>query len=677
MAGAASQHVATKACTECQKRKTRCIVINNGQPCRYCARAGKTCTVAEPPVRTPLTRKNLEAVEARCRRLARLVHSLDPTINIEEAMSKDDIATDTIQSIGVSTDDYSPTADRADGWREPNFEHVGDSDGMASLPQVNNGRAFLGSSSGSFLYQQATQLAGIQAASTSSITGRRDTREQLSLSRASQIFPLAEQRLTASFRSAYLVDVYFVCYNVPCPILHEPTFRQGLSRRAGMKQDEWFPLQYQLVLAMGYWIIGGDEGLQVSFYQAARAQLSLECFESGSLSLVQALLLIGNYLQKRDRPNTGYNYVGLAGRMAIGLGLHRKPTDTGTYSNMQLEIRRRIFWTLFSLESGFALTTGRPALLEETATDLSFPSNIDDEDPSSVDIRDRPTSCSAMIAQSQLAIIANRLHKDVINGKSTLADLYACKKSVDESFTIWRTQLPRYFFDARVPDWFRGPRAMILWKEQNLRMIFWRACRRSNCGYLNGEEAALRASETAIESIRDVSDFHNIHSTLLNQNIAWYSTYFIFQSALVIILGHLEALRASRPATETSRRNQDMLELARNSLRALSTWTPAAKRCGFVLETLARAVATTVPNASATAGSSNNVQIEHAPGVSFSGQTPGDTATNDFLSQMGIVGNDTMPDQFDTSFDVLFQQMQNFEGDWTQDFSDLGFNDFS
>ena len=47
-------------------------------------------------------------------------------------------------------------------------------------------------------------------------------------------------------------------------------------------------------------------------------------FESVSLTLVQALVLISNFTQKRNKPNTGWNYLGLAVRMALSLALHRE-----------------------------------------------------------------------------------------------------------------------------------------------------------------------------------------------------------------------------------------------------------------------------------------------------------------------------------------------------------------
>ncbi|KAE8372499.1 hypothetical protein BDV26DRAFT_98803 [Aspergillus bertholletiae] len=42
------------ACTECQKRKSKC---SGSAPCSYCARSSKPCTFSGPPQRTPLTRQ--------------------------------------------------------------------------------------------------------------------------------------------------------------------------------------------------------------------------------------------------------------------------------------------------------------------------------------------------------------------------------------------------------------------------------------------------------------------------------------------------------------------------------------------------------------------------------------------------------------------------------------------
>lgn len=58
-----------RACLQCQKRKTRCVSNAANATCSYCAKMSKACVFETPPTRTPLTRRNLDAAEARCKEL--------------------------------------------------------------------------------------------------------------------------------------------------------------------------------------------------------------------------------------------------------------------------------------------------------------------------------------------------------------------------------------------------------------------------------------------------------------------------------------------------------------------------------------------------------------------------------------------------------------------------------
>lgn len=79
-----------------------------------------------------------------------------------------------------------------------------------------------------------------------------------------------------------------------------------------------------------------------------------------------------------DRPNTGYNLIGIAYRMALGLGLHREVPSRIQTDNLARERRRQVFWTLYCFDSGFSITTGRPTTISDAFIDARFPRNIDD-----------------------------------------------------------------------------------------------------------------------------------------------------------------------------------------------------------------------------------------------------------------------------------------------------------
>lgn len=187
-------------------------------------------------------------------------------------------------------------------------------------------------------------------------------------------------RLLLSQVASQLIDAYFERYNTCYPVIREETFRDKLNARKahGSLQSSPWRVLYYMILTIGHWVSSTEtEHAHAPYYSAARSGLSLHMLESGKMEAIQAFLLMGNYLQKRDRTNTGYNFIGLACRMAYGLGLHRELQNHD--SSIDQEERRRLFWTMYSFESGFNITTGRPPTLIDGFIDTQIPLNIDDK----------------------------------------------------------------------------------------------------------------------------------------------------------------------------------------------------------------------------------------------------------------------------------------------------------
>lgn len=134
-----------------------------------------------------------------------------------------------------------------------------------------------------------------------------------------------------------------------------------------------------MVLALGQWLLSsGPDQAQRSYYAVARSLFTVQMLEAGTLGTVQALILMGNYLQKMDRPNTGYNLIGIAHRMSIGLGLYRETPSRGQQNVLARERRRQVFWTLYCFDSGFSITTGRPTTISDAFIDARLPRNVSD-----------------------------------------------------------------------------------------------------------------------------------------------------------------------------------------------------------------------------------------------------------------------------------------------------------
>ncbi len=178
-----------------------------------------------------------------------------------------------------------------------------------------------------------------------------------------------------------LIDAYFSNYHTTYPFLHEATFRAQYSELVKRPEKHSWHMLLNTVLALGAWTTGDENSdLDDVFYrEASRYSHDHSIFESGSLTLVQALILLSNYVQKRNKPNTGWNYLGLAVRMALSLGFHREFPEW-KISLLQREMRRRVWWGLFIFDSDASMTFGRAILLpDKDMVDVNHVLNVPDQ----------------------------------------------------------------------------------------------------------------------------------------------------------------------------------------------------------------------------------------------------------------------------------------------------------
>jgi transcriptional regulatory protein GAL4 len=312
------------------------------------------------------------------------------------------------------------------------------------------------------------------------------------------------------------------------------------------------------VLALGAWSIGDDSSdLDITFYQEARGCLQqASVFETGNLTLVQALLLLSNYAQKRNKPNTGWNYLGLAVRMAMSLGLH-KEFPGWKISLLQREIRRRLWWGVFIFDSGAAKTFGRPILLpEDSVMDAKHVLNIHDgaltpvtttlppEEPG-------PTLYSGLIAQARFHLLTNSVYQRLISSPSpTPEETLSLQKPMEE----WYNGLPSYIQHPQqslsvqptniVPENLALVRNRLLWRNWNLTILIyrpillrWAARRWAPSGSIGGPpgtpdggtedpcetECRIRCLQTARLTISSIAEYMDNYVCM--RIGAWYMLY--------------------------------------------------------------------------------------------------------------------------------------------------------
>jgi len=90
-----------------------------------------------------------------------------------------------------------------------------------------------------------------------------------------------------------------------------------------------------------------DDDTAINFYHAA-VNLIPDVISLASIESVQAFLLLGVYSLPIDAAGLSFTYLGIAIKMAVQNGMHRKYSrglDART-----IELRNRIWWTTYTLE---------------------------------------------------------------------------------------------------------------------------------------------------------------------------------------------------------------------------------------------------------------------------------------------------------------------------------------
>ncbi|MCJ1472231.1 hypothetical protein MMC13_000878 [Lambiella insularis] len=549
-----------RACLECRNRKTRCIIRANNDTCAYCFKKSKECIFSERPERTSLTRKNLDAAESRCRELQSIIQQRSEQpgsrwdLNDPDALSTPSQlasgeACDRKESRPLHEVDI-PTG-RSNEWHEQSsLELPTSQDGMASLALPSKDSGYLGSTSGSWLLRSLSTYLS-QDKNTTWEPPQNEGRGSSDLARSSIQFTniVSSSQIGIFAARDHYVNAYFIAYNSSYPIVHERTFREQCVQKAQMPQNDIWHVVYFMVLAIGEWVSGDATEHQSLYYEAAHSRLNFGILESGSMSIVQALLLLGNYLQKRDKPNTAYNVIGLAYRVALGVGLHRElPSGSGICA-FALQQRRLLFWTLYSFDSGFSMTTGRPTLVSDTFIDIRKPVNvIDTSADASIEVLSEvnyPTTYSAIIAQARLAVIANKVYSNFLSVHAC-ADVDDLVATMEQTIQNWRRSLPSFFFAPDVPQWFRGPRQVILWKEANLQIALLLASQRNHVDDEDKMSISTKCQAVALSTILNISQFCLEHIELVHVGLSWYAVYFLLHAFLALGLHQLFKAKSNK-----------------------------------------------------------------------------------------------------------------------------------
>lgn len=178
---------------------------------------------------------------------------------------------------------------------------------------------------------------------------------------------------------------YFISWHPPFPFLHAPTFlllieKMSLQTLSGLEYTD------RIIIRSIMSISAADrrqspleEGCLVPanlLYESIEDALSSMqplLIHPPSLPALQAAVSVQLFLISMLRLNAASRIGGLIVRMSYHLGLHRCPSRFLPFSSTEVNIRRRLFWTIYCIERYLSQALGLPLELKDDDLDVCFP----------------------------------------------------------------------------------------------------------------------------------------------------------------------------------------------------------------------------------------------------------------------------------------------------------------
>lgn len=169
-----------------------------------------------------------------------------------------------------------------------------------------------------------------------------------------------------------------------------------------------------------------DASISIWHYRRCQRLIDDE-LDTPTTFTVQAQILMAIYLHTTSRVSASYNVLGAAVRTAYSLGLHRDPP--ASLGITKVELRRRIWWSLYVLDSKLSMELGRPMVVDLNTSNCQLPA--DDAETARISCLQSYFSTSEMtwltytVHTARLCTIVQSIGADVYNdGSNTSSTLH-------------------------------------------------------------------------------------------------------------------------------------------------------------------------------------------------------------------------------------------------------------
>ncbi|OAL49308.1 hypothetical protein IQ07DRAFT_76934 [Pyrenochaeta sp. DS3sAY3a] len=349
----------TSACETCRKRKAKCD--GNKPLCSRCGDRGLPCSYSlEQDGRRPAPKSYVELLRARIELLERTLkaHSLDVEESSNDAQGS---PAEQVQQVNDQQPDNTIVPGSLSRNAPLNFER----DGEARYFGLSSGRLeFVGklrSERGEAVPEEATS----------------EPPPFLSDRFYDQI---AHEQLVSQELEDDLIDSYFRWEQPWAQAVDEKLFRESRAQ-----DGKYFSrLLLNCILAVGSRVSLREETRSNPADPSTAGYLFLEKAEmllhfdlkKPTITTLQSLCILGVMSVAVGHDAVGWLHAGMADRLALDMGLNfdsASVVTTAWLTGEEIELRRRIYWTLYCIDKSASMYTGRVCSMLDTQADVALP----------------------------------------------------------------------------------------------------------------------------------------------------------------------------------------------------------------------------------------------------------------------------------------------------------------
>jgi hypothetical protein len=347
------------ACSRCRGAKIKC----DGKlpACTACEKSGKasSCSGANDEFAKGKERSYVAALEAAAERLQRKIAEARPASSpTAPVKSPRDAAGGPFMGASIGPADRPPRPAGGGRARRKEASDVDDLVGDFGFLSVNaTSRDFHG-------FTATMSFA----------------RLLLSVSMVTDLPTFSSNPLPPRYVATSLIQTYLENIFVLMPFFSETDLMSSVSAvyqdsgRHAKPSDHWFVLMVLAISSAAASQNKGDGNDQTALHQAAAAIAHAEAvLHPGSVSGIQATLLLVQFSMLEPEYFRSWDLIGMASRVMVDLGLHVEPSLETKMSKDTLDMRRKVFYCVYTLDRNMSTAYGRAFSFTDDSAAVALP----------------------------------------------------------------------------------------------------------------------------------------------------------------------------------------------------------------------------------------------------------------------------------------------------------------